>query len=304
MKTYVYTCRNKDGTLKRGQLEASDRADALRQLKGQGRLPLSLSEGTSAAHPGKQKRLVAAVAATALVAVLASFVFVRFSAKPVSKPDVHKPETANATNRNPVSQKASPRAPSRTAEPNDPDGAHTGESASPSVRGAGNTFQDDTGEMPAVAEAEKPDTTLRTQTEKMLSLMASLPPGAEIPPMPLLPGMEKDFAVALTNVIVIHTEDTDEMADRKEKIAWLKQDIAALVQEGSSPGEAIKLIEENTNRIAKMRTEFLQYATALYREGKEDEAMLFIAEANKELTPYGAEPIQLSPRLTRAREAK
>ena len=74
MKSYTYTCRGKDGTLKRGRLEASDRADALRQLKGQGYLPFSISEGARATHPQKKRHLVLLTAAAAL-AVIAGAVF-------------------------------------------------------------------------------------------------------------------------------------------------------------------------------------------------------------------------------------
>ncbi|MCL1920145.1 MAG: hypothetical protein FWG50_03560 [Kiritimatiellaeota bacterium] len=302
MKTYVYTCRNKDGTLKRGQLEAPDRADALRQLRSQGHLPLSLSEGSSAARPQTKTHLAALAATAVLLAALAVVLSARHTAKTAQNPDTQKSRDAIAANRSPSPKNTSPHTPTQAAEPEDPKNVYS-EPAPPPAHVAGAALQAEGDAEIPVAEAEAPDSTLRTQTEKMLSLMASLPPGAEIPPMPILPGMEKDFAAALTNEIVIHADDTDEMANRKEAIAWLKLGVATLVQEGNSPSEAIKLIEENANKIAKMRNELLRYATALYREGKEDEAMAFIAEANKELDPYGAEPIQLSPRLTRAKDA-
>lgn len=306
MKIYIYMCRGKDGTVKRGQLEASDRANALRQLKGQGLVPLSVSEGTLAPYAQHSKRRFSWVAAAAVITVLAVVWFMRSPANPTSKTDQQTSGKAVAashqsTPKNPAANTLQPP----TGQTPVPD-AHSGEPLShPAAAQQNRTTpqaQDNPAENPAEAEVEERDTTLRTQTEKMLALMASVPPGMEIPPMPILPGMEKDFAAALTNVIVIHADDSEAMADRKEKVAWLKQDLATLVQEGGiTPGEAIKEIEEHSNRIAKMRSELLQYATALYREGRAEEAQIFIDEANKELNQIGAPPIQLSPRLTRIR---
>ena len=306
MKNYKYTCRNKSGTLRRGQLEASDRADALRQLKSQGDLPLSISEGSLAMHPQKKTHFAAVIAATVLISVLVAILFTRNTSKTRPEPDTTTSGKAIAANHKPSQKNIPPQVLPQTAESEERSDDSSHVSVPSTVQRVDNTLQakDNPEEMPTVIEEEKPDSTLRTQTEKMLSLMASLPPGTEIPPMPILPGMENDFIVAQTNIIVIHADDTDEMAERKEKIAWLKQDITTLVQEGKSPSEAIKLIEENANRVAKIRSEFQQYATALYREGKKDEAMAFIDEANEELRQYGVEPVRLSPRLTRTKGEK
>lgn len=129
----------------------------------------------------------------------------------------------------------------------------------------------------------------KTQIESHLSMVATRPRDMVIPPMPPLPhNMEKDFDNALTRIIDISEDDTDEDVQTKIRVAELKEKMRSLVKdEGLSVAQAYREIEKEHNRLANMT----QLYKGAYRkmvitgeEGAED----FLKAANEALRKEGA----------------
>ena len=76
-----------------------------------------------------------------------------------------------------------------------------------------------------------------------MAMIASIPPGMPVPPLPISGDLAEDFAVATTNTIVIFDDDTEETVRHKEAVAWMKVDVAEYVKEGHSPAEVIGWFE-------------------------------------------------------------
>jgi len=294
MKTYTYTCRNKDGTLKRGQLEASGRADALHQLKSQGRLPLSLSEGASAAHPGKKKHLAAAAAAAALIAVIAGVVFL-LSAP--SQQQSRKPQSPKATPetrqplKNNTQQKTAARADNHLTQATEDGEAET-------LAGATEAQTSLTAAMPGDNAAlldekvpeEKPAPAFRTMSEQLIAMLGQ--PGEERPPLPDLSGetLEADFLRASTNVLVITDNDSDALAAAKENVAWVKSYIEEAKKMGWTPGEYIRELENVRKQQAMDRRQALLLMAEIERDYPDD-ADAARTELNRDLEEKGILPL-------------
>ena len=323
MKTYDYTCRDAKGGIRRGRLEAQDRAGAVRALKARGLAAVSLSEGGAASRAdapptggGMRRALLWAAPCAAALALGALWLGARGGVRGEARGAGAPPSEAGAAPRVDTrppgggTDRKEGRPPEDTAGRGGGPGAGVLEGATPGGGAAvppaprrpgirrldrdGNVIEPEGGGD----EPPPPDTTFRTQTEHLLSVMLSAPPGIPMPPMPAPPGMEGDFAASLANVITIHGDDTEEMAGRKERVAWAKLDMAEMVKGGASPGDALRAVEQGHNALAEYRQALLRQYVELRREGGEGEADAFLGEANENLRQYGLPPLALPPVLT------
>jgi len=290
MKNYTYTCRNKDGTLKRGQLSAPDRADALRQLKSQGHLPLSISEGPSAPPPNARKRLAALTAATAL-AIAIGMVLLR-------------PTLSRQQPDNPLSPQATsamrPSLKNKTQE------TLTGHHQTPTQEDAG-FFADATDSrlsplthMAAADNAapledetsreESAPPAFKTMSEQLIAMLGQ--PGEERPPLPDLSSetLEEDFLRASTNILVITEDDSDTLAAAKENVAWVKSYIEEAKRLGWTPGEYIRELENVRKQQAMDRRQALAIMAEVERDFPDD-ATAVRTELNRELEEKGILPL-------------
>ena len=292
MKTYVYTCRDKDGTLTRGRLEASDRADALRQLRNQGRLPLSLSEGTLAAHPQTGTRRAVLVAAAVLLAALAVVLILAPSWWPP-----HRPTLPGATSSARQSAgKASPK--TGVASPDEPVHSAGAEDQLPAdARDVSDTRPPVTAAMPDTAAGpeenapeEKPAPAFKTLSEQLIAMLGQ--PGEERPPLPDLSGetLEDDFLRASANVLVIMPNDSDALAADKENVAWVKSYIAEAKKMGWTPGEYIRELENTRKQQAMDRREAILFMAEIERDYPDD-ADAVRTELNSRLEEKGVLPL-------------
>ena len=136
----------------------------------------------------------------------------------------------------------------------------------------------------------------KTQTEALLSMAMSVPPGASIPPMPIPPDLDNDFANSLTNVIVIYDDDDERTAAIKEDVAVTKNQLLELVMQGRNVAEVLKEYQEETNKRAAIRSEAQIHFNKLLRDGSPDEAKAYMEEVNRAFAELGIEPICV-PRL-------
>lgn len=299
MKNFSYSYRDKNGAISHGTLKAHSRIDVLRELKVKGYIPLSVTEGiavnaSNKIMPSFSMRTFV-FAGLIILAIALTFVFLMRLKKtpPTSKKPsamiVNKADMSGKRGKGTVKTKEGvslPVAASKTQA-----GVEIKAEQIPVVQPEQTT--NTTSQKPVEPVLPiKPPNSLRTSTEQLLSIIASTPPGSRVPPLPITPRMAKDFATAMTNTIIIHETDTEKDAVRKEKVAWMKLDVAELVKQGYTPEAIIKALETEHNENASRRTEILKYASELRRAGKDQEYTTFIEEANKELINRGSEPIQ------------
>jgi len=301
MKSYSYTIRDASGALKKGSMEASDRNAVLAELKRRGVVPVSVSEGAATMRPGRfdiKKYSVAVLVVVALL-IAASFWVVSATADRTKKDKTAlvKSDKKGKLDHKQKSGISQQRVLDRKASTNGDDIAKS--TLTNKVQKIAPLKSDGNVDVPTngVSDAERNQGSLRTQTEQVLRMVESVPAGTFVPPPP--PIGVADYAVAKTNIIVIAETDSVELADRKEKIAWLKQDIAQFVKEGSTPDDVIKVMVEHKNELAKTRTDCMTYLGELYKAGQDEEAAKFMEEANVELGKLGVTPLAhpLSRRL-------
>jgi hypothetical protein len=294
MRNFSYTVRDATGAVKRGSLEASDRAGALAELKRRGVVPLSVTEGTANTRTSEQglKRFIIPGVIIALLGVLA----LAWSCSEASARKLAKDRSAEKGKNGTVSQTkkgtlAHKKISGQVSSVKNT--ALSGQTSSaienPSAASTESRHSSSDSLTNGVNDAEGNHGTLRTQTEQVLRMVESIPAGTMVPPPP--PINVSDYKIAKTNMIVIAETDSVELADRKEKIAWLKQDIAQFVKEGYKPDDVVKAIVDHKNELAKTRTECMAYINALYKAGQDEEAAKFMEEANGELGKLGVSPL-------------
>jgi hypothetical protein len=301
MKSYNYTIRDASGAMKKGSMDAPDRNAVLAELKRRGVVPVSVSEGTAALRPGRfdlKKYSIPALAVVALLIAASVWVVSETSERAKKgKTVLVKSDKKAKPDQKQKSGSSQQSDLDRKASPSDEDIARATltnktQKLSP-LKSEGSVDVPTNG----VSDSERNQGSLRTQTEQVLRMVESVPAGTFVPPPP--PIGVADYAVAKTNIIVIAETDSVELADRKEKIAWLKQDIAQFVKEGSTPDDVIKVMVEHKNELAKTRTDCMTYLGELYKAGQDEEAAKFMEEANVELGKLGVTPLAhpLSRRL-------
>lgn len=294
MKTFGYTMRDKAGALKRGSLQALDRQEALQKIRSMGGTPVTVTEGGSpkASFVWQPAWTRAACMLGVGVALLAGVAFwlQRPRGAPIpARPSAHTP--AAHTPAAPVVPSPSPGgadSPDSAAAPRPP-------AARPSLPSLPIQPPDSTGRAgPGPAARSTPDdpepapparpAPFQSVTEQVLAIVASMPPGVEIPPMPELHGMENDFAKAATNTLVVFDTDGEELAHRLETVAWSKIEMSELIEKGWKADEVLKSLVEQHNEEANLRS-----AASLALKKMVDDGQLTAPALKNELKLINAE---------------
>ena len=143
--------------------------------------------------------------------------------------------------------------------------------------------------------------TLRTTSERVMSQLLRTRPGDPVIEIGLGRNFAADFAASLTNMIEIYETDTQADAEHKEAIAWMKDGMRQMVEQGESPEAILTAYRQQLNELADYRRGLQQQLNALRRAGDAKAAETFVTEANKILEELGARPLAL-PRLPARRE--
>jgi len=129
----------------------------------------------------------------------------------------------------------------------------------------------------------------KTHIESHLSMIATMPRDRAVPPMPPMPhNMERDFDNALSRIIEISEDDSDEDVQTKIRVAEMKDRMRTLVnEEGMTVSQAYREIENEHNRLANMTQLYKGAYRKMVLTGDED-ASAFLEVANEELRRAGA----------------
>ena len=267
MTEFAYRAKRGDGTTVAGIVTAESRGAALRSLRRDRLVVVTLrpSGGGAAAVRGNGGRWMSIALA---VLAVAAIVFMVFGTRRDGSPS-GTTTTRRTAVKNPRGSGARPTGGSIPVAK--APGAVHGERAEeegggpekPAVRPeppaksrVGETAAED-GEVPPAPEP--PPKAFKTGAEQLLAMVIPASPGAPVPPLPALTeeGLSNDLARALRTEIVIGTNDTEETAALKEGVAALKAQYHEL---------------RNTEGW-----NFTEYLDAMRAQGEEDAAILSAA---------------------------
>ncbi|MFA7175405.1 MAG: hypothetical protein WC340_18670 [Kiritimatiellia bacterium] len=314
MKQFNYTATNTNGARTSGQITAADRVAALRELRARKLVPLTLDAGAperkiNLSPPRYLKLGLPALAALALVATLVWFL----RSKPTAPAPARQQQTLAQPTTIPLGAQPKPPASEEAAPTQLPSTPMAGKTPQPGRQqgtAPPTTAPKIVSDALALAADEEivppvplPPSSFNSLSESALAMIASVPPGMRIPPLPIPADLGEDFQASLTNAILIYEDDSEQTALHKETVALMKQDVATWVKEGHSPADVIKAVQELHNDDAKLNEELNYYLEVLRAGGNEREILDFMEEANKELDGRGLPRLQLKKTTMAERRA-
>ena len=308
MKTFGYTMRDKAGALKRGSLQALDRQEALQKIRSMGGTPVTVTEGGSpkASFVWQPAWTRAACMLGVGVALLAGVAFwLQRPRAPRAAPIPARPSAHTPAAHTPAAPVVPSRSPGGTDNPDSAVAPRT-PSARRSLPSLPIRPPDSTGRAgPGPAARSTPDdpepapparpAPFKTATEQLLSMMASVPPGVQMPPLPVPENLDEDFSRARTNVLEIYDADNDKMTGAIETVAWAKVDLDALVEQGWKPDAILRELARNHNEEAHLRSNVSTVLKKMVEEEKLSKAELMqeLLQVNTELAERGLPEITL-----------
>ena len=131
-------------------------------------------------------------------------------------------------------------------------------------------------------------------SDQILGMIASAPPGRDMPPLPITKSIDRDFMNSLDTPIEILESDSDKVRAVKEAVLKLRAEILAIKEsEGLSVYEILTqhqtLLRENT----ALRVEAQKDAAEIYKNGDVELAREYVDKVNEKLIKLGAEPIKM-----------
>ncbi len=155
-----------------------------------------------------------------------------------------------------------------------------------------------TTEEPPEEEEKKKEPLFKFETEQMLALYAT--PGMNVPPTPFSPDFEQDMLESLKTDIVITSDDTPENIQKKELVAWMKDDLRKHIANGGSVEEFFTIIEKRQEEEAELLQEARRLIYLVDKEGNTRETQEAHRALNEALKEKGIAPLPLPGNLRRA----
>ena len=130
----------------------------------------------------------------------------------------------------------------------------------------------------------------KSQVESILSMLGK--PGTPYTPVPIDPNMDMDadFIKALENTIVIWEDESEQSAQHKQLVNWMKQAVEDARKEGWKVGDLLRELEKER----KHQWEMLSQAQMILSETEEtspQHTATVRKSLNKELDQIGVDPI-------------
>ena len=131
--------------------------------------------------------------------------------------------------------------------------------------------------------------------DQVLGLIASVEPGADMPPLPAMGAeMDKAFAKAVATPIKINETDSDEVKELKSRVMETRRQMAELIGEGMTFSQVVAehqdLVQFNTTERTKAIREIQSYLA----KGDEESARLYRDKINEAFETMGIDTINMA----------
>ena len=131
--------------------------------------------------------------------------------------------------------------------------------------------------------------------DQVLGLIASVQPGADMPPLPAMGAeMDQAFANAVATPIKINETDSDEVKELKSRVMETRRQMAELIGEGKTFSQIVAehqdLVQFNTTERTKAIREIQSYLA----KGDEESARLYRDKINEAFETMGIDAINMA----------
>ena len=131
-------------------------------------------------------------------------------------------------------------------------------------------------------------------SDQILGMIASTPPGRDMPPLPITKSVDHDFMKSLETPIEILDGDSAEVRAAKEAVIKLRAEVLAIKEsEGLSVYEILTQHQSLLRENAALRIEAQKEALDIYKSGDVELAREYVDKANEKLIELGSEPIRM-----------
>lgn len=306
MKNFAYTVRDSGGALRRGTLDAPDRASALAALRRQDLTPVALEEGgASARGRAVPPRAGAAWAALAL-AVLAVGGGLWLALSRRSAPAAPVVPVAPAAPATPAVP-AVPVAPVVTAEPAGTVGTAVGNAGTAETpaserpapaAGVGLSARKKPMRVieaiPGMSTNPPPQTGFSSNTERVLNMIMNAKRGMPPPPLiPLPPG--EDLAKVLERDIGVLDEDDEQTIAEKANVAYAKKLLKEYLEQGGDPDAFLEHYHGALKKDFEERQSAQKFMMELLWAGDKKGVEEYMTRKNAELEERGIVPLKIPP---------
>lgn len=299
MRAFEYSCRDKDGSIKKGRVNANDRKDALRQVHALGVVPLAINECKVSVMPNplsssRNKRYATSMI-LGLIVVCCAVVWIITREKGIStgrsKNSKVQKQTQNV--KNPTGKTKNTVEKNTLVKINTPVNSNGGTNTvvRDPLNNKGTTSVVTTNQD----QAPKEDTrTYKTLTEQLIVMLGL--PGEEMPPAPLDPEahLVEDFQKALRNILVIAESDDERALAMKENVAWIKEFMRQAGEQNWTPGDYLRELQKKRQEEAALRRSAQDILNQVKQESPQDSGTARKV-LDKALQEKGVIPLDTTP---------
>ena len=131
--------------------------------------------------------------------------------------------------------------------------------------------------------------------DQILALIASVKPGADMPPLPAM-GAEMDaaFANAVATPIKINESDSEEVKELKQRVMETRRQMAELIGEGKSFSQIVAEHQDLVQFSSTERTKAIREIQSYIAEGDEESARLYRDKINAAFESMGIDQINMA----------
>lgn len=159
-----------------------------------------------------------------------------------------------------------------------------------------------------VSKEPLPPPAYKSNSDELIAMAISVPPDAEIPPLPFDATAEIQFKQSLDKPIEILDTDTEDVVTMKKAVMETRSQIAELFKQGMTLKEIITEHRELFNANVKVRNECIAELNEIFESGDIQGARKYMTTINFALQQMGIEeiemPLTLAERIERAKAIK
>lgn len=299
--------RSQTGAIHDEIVAGDNRAAVVSEMRKRGITPISISEGakTSArpsVSPGSSKRLIVSVLIFSILTILILLICLvvgsrREQEKPQTPPRQQKiqrprdtPPRATPAPTNTIPSAAvipSPKLPEPTHSPTDIVKVisvvtnSNGSVMERYLRADGKTIR----------SIKPPPQIFRHGSDDILAMIASTPPGQEMPPLPPGAMTDSQFLASLEDPIEISDQDSDRVRLLKQSVISLRQQVKELLDAGQTVSQILAEHQKLQRDNAEVRTQALLEMRKILESGDRKEAIRYARTINVALGQMGVDAI-------------